>query len=351
MTVGAGFSSRPVYNRWQVNSKMGRRDEAFPAGVEPDQLDMMVQAAELYYELGLIQEEIARRLNVSRPTVSRLLQQAREHDIVRITVVNPRSRADELQRRLIESWSLRDAVVVPTTVGKGRLLVRKLGEVGAQYVEQRLTPGRRLGLGLGQTVYSLVHALEGIQSGPHVVPLCGGTVFAESAYHVNELARVAAQKLGGFCHFLHAPATASSEAVYEALINDKSVADVIRLWDELDWAVIGIGSARHAETPEFRKFVDEAVAAGHVPVADICQTLVDASGRACPSPGAERLIAVRLEQLRRTPTVVAVAGGVHKADAIRAALGTGAVDVLITDEPTAVAMLADSPESSGSSEP
>lgn len=305
----------------------------------------MVQAAELYYELGLIQEEIARRLNVSRPTVSRLLQQAREHDIVRISVVNPRSRADELQRRLVEVQSLRDAVVVPTTVGKGRLLVRKLGEVGAQYVERRLPPGRHVGIGLGQTVYGLVHAFEGIQSGPHVVPLCGGTVFAESAYHVNELARVAAQKLGGFCHYLHAPAAASSEDVYRALLNDRSVADVIRLWDRLDWAVIGIGSARHAETPEFRAFVNQAVQAGSVPVADVCHTLIDAAGLPCPSDGASRLIAVQLEQLRQTSTVVAVAGGTHKVDAIQAALRTGVIDVLITDEPTAVAMLDVPPES------
>ncbi len=300
----------------------------------------MVQAAELYYELGLIQEEIARRLNVSRPTVSRLLQQAREHDIVRITVVNPRSRADDLQRQLAAHWSLREAVVVPTTVDKGDLLVRKLGEVGARYVERRLTPGRHVGIGLGQTMYSLVHALEGIQSGPHIVPLSGGTVFSESAYHVNELARVAAQKLGGFCHFLHAPAEASSDHVYRALLNDRSVADVIRLWDRLDWAIIGIGSAQHAETPEFRAFVEQAVRAGSQPVADVCQTLVDRHGRPCPSESAKRLIAVNLAQLRNTPTVVAVAGGVHKVDAIRAGLHTGVIDVLITDEPTAVALLA-----------
>lgn len=317
---------------------MTSHDDASSSGLDPQHLDMIVQAAELYYELGLIQADIARRLNVSRPTVSRLLQQAREHDIVRITVVNPRSRSDELQRRLIEQWSLQDAVVVPTTVGKGQLLVRKLGEVGAQYVERRLPAGHTVGIGLGQTVYNLVHALEGPQLAPQIVPLSGGTVYSESAYHVNELARVAAQKLGGFCHFLHAPAEASSEHVYKALLNDRSVADVIRLWDRLDWAVIGIGSAGHAETPEFRAFVEQAVEAGTEPVADVCQTLVDATGAPCPSDTAERLIAVGLEQLRNTPTVVAVAGGTHKVAAIRAALRTRAIDVLITDEPTAVAL-------------
>lgn len=310
-----------------------------PADVDYEQIEMMVRAAELYYELGLIQEEVARQLNVSRPTVSRLLRQAREHDIVRITVVNPRSRADTLQRGLIERWGLHDAVVVPTTVGKGRLLLRKLGEVGADYIEQHLPSQQYVGIGLGQTVYEIVHALEGVNVRPQIVPLCGGTVFSASAYHVNELARIAAQKLGGFCHFLHAPAEASNEHVYRALLNDRSVADVIRLWDKLDWALIGIGSARHAETPEFRAFVAKAVQQGSEPVADICQTLVDAEGASCQPKDKTRLIAVQLEQLRKTPRVVAVAGGTHKVDAIRAALNTGVIDVLITDEPTAIGIL------------
>lgn len=314
-------------------------DNSASFGAEPDQIEMMVRAAELYYDLGLIQAEVAKQLNVSRPTVSRLLQQAREHEIVRITVVNPRSRADLLEGQLVDKWGLHDAIVVPTTVGKGDLLVRKLGEVGAQYVERHLPSGRHVGIGLGHTVYELVHALDGINSGPQIVPLCGGTVFSASAYHVNELARIAAQKLGGFCHFLHAPAEASNEHVYRALLNDRSVSDVIRLWDRLDWAVIGIGSASHAETPEFRAFVEKAVQEGGAPVADICQTLVDATGAACRPSGAVRLIAVQLEQLRKTPRVVAVAGGTHKVDAIRAALCTGVIDVLITDEPTAIGVL------------
>ncbi len=62
---------------------------AQPLG-DSDYIELMVKAAELYYELGLTQEEVAAHLAVSRPTVSRLLRQAREQDIVRITIVNPK---------------------------------------------------------------------------------------------------------------------------------------------------------------------------------------------------------------------------------------------------------------------
>src|SRR5260370_213652 len=49
----------------------------------------------------------------------------------------------------------------------------------------------------------------------------------------------------------------------------------------------------------------------------------------------DRLIAIEREELARIPTVVAVAAGPEKYAAIRGALRTGYVDVLVTDETTA----------------
>lgn len=306
---------------------------------ETDHIDLMVKAAELYYELGMTQEEVAQHLAVSRPTVSRLLRQAREQDIVRIAVVNPRSRAADLERRLVERWGLHDAVVVATTVTRGDLLFQRLGEAGARYLERHLPPSVHLGIGLGRTVYQLVHALDGFNPSPKVFPLCGGTVFSESAYHVNEIARIAAQRLGGFCYYLHAPAEASSRQVYEALLADTGVSEVMGLWDRIDWAVVGVGSAQHAETPEFQAYVRRMTDLGTRPVADLCHNLVDADGRPCVPPDENHIIAVNLDQLRRAERVVAVAGGAHKVPAIKAALRTGVIDVLLTDETTAVGLI------------
>lgn len=305
---------------------------------ESRQVDLLVKAAELYYEFGMTQEEVAAHLNVSRPTVSRLLRQARERGIVRIAVVNPKSRAGELERRLVETFGLHDALVV-ATLTTGDLLIRRLGEAGARYVERHLPPGATLGTGLGRTVYRLVYSLEETRAAPHVVPLCGGTAFAEPAYHVNEIARMAAKRLDGRCTYLHAPAEASSRQVYEALLVDRGVAEVMAAWERLDWAVVGIGAAEYPQSPEFRAYVERAVRAGAEPVADLCHRLIDAEGRPCAGDAEGCTIAVTIEQLRRAKRVVAVAGGPHKVRAILAALRTGAIDVLVTDEETAMGLL------------
>src|SRR5690606_40612868 len=89
---------------------------------ESDHISQMVRAAELYYELGLTQEEVAAHMAVSRPTVSRLLRQAREQDIVRITVVNPRSRAKRSEEHTSELQS-RENLVCRLLLEKKNMIV------------------------------------------------------------------------------------------------------------------------------------------------------------------------------------------------------------------------------------
>jgi DNA-binding transcriptional regulator LsrR (DeoR family) len=53
----------------------------------------------------------------------------------------------------------------------------------------------------------------------------------------------------------------------------------------------------------------------------------------------DRLIAVEWAELKRIPLVVAMAAGLEKRDAILGALRAGCMNVLVTDEATARAVL------------
>ena len=57
--------------------------------ITDEDTEQLMTAAVMYYEQSASQQEIARRLGVSRPTVSRLLARAREIGIVRIEIVAP----------------------------------------------------------------------------------------------------------------------------------------------------------------------------------------------------------------------------------------------------------------------
>ena len=73
---------------------------------------------------------------------------------------------------------------------------------------------------------------------------------------------------------------------------------------------------------------------------DICGHFFDAAGDICDRALDDRLLAVSRENLRSKPLSIGVAGGAGKVAAIRAALKGKWCNVLVTDEKTASAVLA-----------
>jgi len=79
-----------------------------------EQLRLMTKVARLYHEHGVRQPEIARRLHVSQPRVSRLLKHAERDGIVRTTVIVPEGVQTAVEEALEERFGLREAVGVET---------------------------------------------------------------------------------------------------------------------------------------------------------------------------------------------------------------------------------------------
>jgi lsr operon transcriptional repressor len=84
--------------------------------------------------------------------------------------------------------------------------------------------------------------------------------------------------------------------------------------------------------------MEDLIAAGAV--GDVLGWVLDAEGRPIDHPINERVIGIGLEDLRRIPDVILAAGGAHKQPIIRAVLGLGVVDTLVTDEATAAGLAA-----------
>jgi len=139
------------------------------------------------------------------------------------------------------------------------------------------------------------------------------------------------------------PLLVDSPEMAAALRNDPHVHKTIAMFDRLTKAVVGIGAwtasgstVRSALPAELAAALDAAGA-----VADICSNVLDASGREIRAGGLPgRLIAISPDQLRAVPDVVAIAGGAPKAPAILAALRSGLIHQLITDEEAARLLLA-----------
>ena len=58
-------------------------------GKMSEDLRLMLKCCTLYYEKEMGQGEIAKKINISRPTVSRLLKQAKWDGIIKLQINNP----------------------------------------------------------------------------------------------------------------------------------------------------------------------------------------------------------------------------------------------------------------------
>ena len=317
-----------------------------------DELRLMARVARLYYEGGVKQPEIAARLRLSQPKVSRLLKQALDEDIVRITVRVPTGTHPDLEERLQERFGLDDAVVVDVTLDDDEQVARELGTAAAFYLESTVRSGDVIGISSwSATLLHMVDALRPVTTvrDTRVVQILGGVGDPSAAGHATHLIRRLAQLLHGEGEFLPAPGVVGSSDARRVLLTDSYVRRTTSMFDEVTLALIGIGAVQpsgllaSSGTVFSNDELDDVIALGGV--GDICLRFFDRHGRPLPTPLEERVIGIDLSQLRAVPRTVAVAGGHRKGQAIRGALEGGLMNCLITDRLTAEGLLRSDPVS------
>ena len=311
-----------------------------------EERDRILQIARLYYEADQTQQEIAHQLQVSCSTVSRLLKRGRALGIVHIGIHDPYATHIQLEKALVERFGLRAAVVAAQTDGlPDELLRKRIGQAAAGYLAGILRDGDVVGMGWGRTLYQMVKALKDIDTKARieVIPLLGGLGQIAPSLQVNDLARRLSDSFGGSWSPCFAPAILPDREVGESLKGTNGLRQVIDRWDDLDIALIGIGSGAFDSGFEvlFAKYLEtnvkELLRASRV-AGDICLRFFSAEGDLCTGWPAE-ILGISLEQIRRTSLVIGVAGGHSKPKAILGAIRGGYLKILITDEVTAKTLL------------
>jgi DNA-binding transcriptional regulator LsrR (DeoR family) len=307
-----------------------------------DELRLMTRVARLYYEHGLKQPEIAARLRISQPKVSRLLKSAQEEGIVRISVRAPSATHPELEEALEARYALTEVEIVEISRDDDDAAVRELGAAAAFHMESTVRSGDVIGVSSwSATLLAMVdamHPVNGVKD-VRVVQILGGGGDPAAEGHATHLVRRLADLLHGTGTFLAAPSSVGSAAARAVLLEDPFVQRAMALFDALDVAYVGIGgqepsgllaSSGNVFSPEELEGVRDGGGIG-----DIGQRYLRADGTPVDTPLHERVIGIELAQLRRVPRSVAVAGGPGKTEAIRAAVVGGWINCLITDTFTA----------------
>ena len=301
----------------------------------------LVEISRLYYERNLTQAEIAKRMDISRPAVSKLLSEARIRGIVKIEIKSPLMSDDSLLKELSEAYSLKGGMVVPSGSADEKLITQLLISQASLYFEKLLVDMNGVGLGWGDTMGRLVDGLKNItpntQRGGYVCPVIGSAPNDIKWYQTNELARIFAEKTGFSSHYLHAPAFPVSLKNKKLFEDTLEYQEISKLWKELDVVIMGIGTfpsvPDQATAARFGDLLSKKKAVGM-----IATYYFDRDGNIIKSKN-DIVIRIPLEDLNRVDKVIVIGGGEKKINSIRGTLKTGLVTHLVTDDRTAQALL------------
>lgn len=305
-------------------------------------LDDAARAGWLYYIGGNTQDQIARKLGVSRQTAQRLVSFAVTEGLVKVRIDHPIAACLDLAERLRQRFALDFVEVVPTDPESPSTTLG-VSQAGAVEIERWLARSEPIvmAIGTGRTLKAAIEQLPTMDCQHHkVVSLTGNIAPDGSAAYYNVIFTVADMvKARSFPMPL--PVIASSPEEREMLHSQPMIASTLALAAKADVTFVGIGDLG----PKAALFVDGFISADDLralqkagAVGEIVGRAFDAEGRMIDGGTNDRVASAPLPS-RETSLVIGLAMGAAKHPAIHAAVNRRLVNGLVTDEATATALL------------
>ncbi len=306
-----------------------------------DRRDFLAEVAWLHHEHHLTQDEIARRFDVSRSTISRALADAERQGIVQVVVTVPIRRESRLAADLAARLGVAASVGVrvgtessaAAAARAAARLVERVGDAG----------GATLAVSWGRTLATMAGMVRPRATTAVRVVDAVGHAGGERMTPAVEVTRTLAAALGASVVHLPSPAFVAAGSSYDALAASEPIVRALGIARAADITLVSIGVAGEESQLHVEGLVDGPAMAHLVAAGAAGETLArwyDAAGGEVAAPGLTT-VGLSLADLRASRRVVAVAGGVEKTTALRAAIAGGLVHEIVIDDSLAEALLAE----------
>lgn len=304
-------------------------------------LDLAARAAWLYYIAGNTQDQIARKLNVSRQAAQRMVATAVSEGLIKFRLDHPIAACVELADALQTRFELEYVDVVPGDADRDGLV--GIASAGARQVEAHLVAKKPtiLAFSTGRTLRATVGQVAPMERPQHTVVSLVGTMTRDGRASPYDVVMRLADRTGAICYPLPTPVVTDTPEQRELLQDQRPYRVVRELADRADVVFLGVGTLDVRAPLLVDGFITEAefaqlVAAGAI--GEVAGSAFDAEGRLVSSALRSRTTAIPLELPLRRLTV-GMAGGSSKAQAVAAALRGRLLSALVTDEAVAKAVL------------
>jgi DNA-binding transcriptional regulator LsrR (DeoR family) len=312
------------------------------ADAEATHQDEAARAGWLSYVGGLTQDQIAAELGISRQRAQRLVSRAMAEGLIHVRLNHRISTCLDLEAALKDRFGLGRVRVMPS-LGPQADPVRAIAPGAAAELERFLgmAAPMTIALGTGRALRGMVDAMERMEALQHrLVSLIGNIAPDGSASFFDVVMRIA-DKVNAPHYPMPVPGispTAEENAAFQAL---PAVRRIVELAGSADVVFVGVGQMSD-DAPLLkdgfvsRAELDEMQAAGAV--GEVAGWVFDSEGRYLDLGTNRRTGGVRVVPGLKRPCI-GIAAGASKVPAIFGALKASIINGLVTDEPTAAALL------------
>lgn len=311
--------------------------------MKKNRIQQIIEVAKLYYEKNISQKEISEKLNISRATVSRLLDDAITKKIVTIKVNDYHSEQEDLEEKLKDKFQLNEVKVVNIVDASYNTILEALGKRAASHLSETIKENDILGISWGSTMYHIANNLTRDEfKNVQVVQLKGGV--SQSLRKTFSF-----ETMLGFSNafqtepiLLNLPVIFEDIEVLKSVTQETHTKEVIELGKKSNVAIYTVGTVRdeallfqlnYLTSKEIDYMKKHAVG-------DICSRFFDCDGNVANEEIDSRTIGIKLEELKEKERSILVAGGSHKFDAILAAVQSNLCNEIVVDSITAKQLLA-----------
>ncbi len=283
-------------------------------------------------------------------SVSRALSKAKKEGYIKIIIDFPAENMIELEKEMEKKFHLKEVIAVKVDDINNRDIL--VAREAAYYIARMIKNDMTIGIAWGYTMKKIVDAFDMYKVGSQikaknieVVPLLG-TMTPETAdnsdlrlSYASLLSSKLAEMVNGISYHFAAPMYVKDIDTKKMLLEEPQIKNVMQKAKNCHAGIFGIGAlVQNSSIAILEKDMILKLSERNG-VGEILGRVFDEYGNTVESEWNDRMIGLTLEQAKNIPIRVGVAFGEEKVKAIKTAISTNIINVLITDSVTAECIL------------
>jgi DNA-binding transcriptional regulator LsrR (DeoR family) len=301
-----------------------------------DEIFLSKKSAWLYYVARLNQNEIAKKIGLSKMRVHRLIAFAEKKGFVKTFVEGGFDQTFKYENALKDKYQLKICEVVPNEDQNSDPL-EMLGAAGARFIMNQINENNisEFGIGTGSTISAIAKWLPKINQKIDFITLNGSLTSHNSIQTETGINQIS-YKTNGECYNVGMPLMLVSVEQKKVVENISFIKEIMEKAANTKVKILGVGglfdSSQIVRSKIFSaKSIEKLKKAGAL--GDVAGNFFDKNGELITIKETQKVFSVNIDSFKKSTTVL-VAGGIEKTAQIRSVLKSGLFKGLITDEET-----------------